>query len=107
MILKFYIINCFGYQNESNGYDLLMFAFGSFVIISMLLFYYSKLPKSNHLITELDNPIYQTKDILLQSNSNDINFSFTEKTTSTWVKILAFIIIIFIATTPFQEFLKL
>jgi hypothetical protein len=178
MILKSFllVINCFGYKNDPNAYDLFMFGLGSFAIISILLFYYSKIPKSNfkendiqterkisrlpkmilylsilipiiillvdffnfgNLFTsfdiimlssitafilysnitpeikklikrpELDNPIYQTKDILLQSNSTNVSFVITERTTSIWVKVIAFVLIFSIAFTPFQEFLGL
>ncbi|ARV15637.1 hypothetical protein [Polaribacter sp. SA4-12] len=103
-------LNCFGpypFGYYPTAYDLLMFTLGSFVIISMLLFYYNRIPKSNDTISELDCPIYHSKDILLQSNSNDVSFFIDKKTTSTWVKILAFFLIIFMVFTSFQEFLGL
>lgn len=101
------VINCFGYQNDPNGFDLLMFALGSLVVISILSFYYSKIPKSNTSTNKLDNPIYQTKDILLQANSAEVNFAIPEAKTSVIVKVLAFVLILFFAFTPFQEFLAL
>lgn len=98
---------CFGgcnnYYWSMSAYDLLIFALGSFVIISFLLFYYKRIPKSNHSITELDNPIYQTKDILLQSSSSDANFMITQNTTSAWVKILAFALIAFVVIIPVDQ----
>ena len=84
---------------------LLLFGIGSFVLISMLLFYYNRIPKSNSPKNELQTPIYQSKDILLQSNSSEINFVIAEKTTSTWVKIFAAIMIIIVAFTPLHELL--
>ncbi len=176
MILKPFllVINCFGYQNDPNGYDLFMFGLGSFVVISILFFYYNKIPKSKFeendmeierkvsrlpklilylliiipsiiilvdffnfgnlfkdfdvfmlifLTTmvlylnispeikkivykpQLDNPIYQTKDILLQSNSADATFVIAERKMATWVKVLVFFLILIFAFTPFQEFL--
>ncbi|WP_339661236.1 hypothetical protein [uncultured Polaribacter sp.] len=168
----FFVINCFGYQNEPNAFDLFMFGLGSFVVISLLLWYYSKIPISNfkendiqieitrsrwpkflayilfiipaiifvielfnfgNLFTSfdvfmlsslvslflylnitpevkkivkrklLDNPIYQTKDILLQSSSSDANFMITQSTTSAWVKILAFILIAFVVIIPVDQ----
>ncbi|WP_439129028.1 hypothetical protein [Polaribacter sp.] len=51
----------------------------------------------------LDNPIYQTKDIILQSNSADANFIIAAKKTSTWTKILAFILIDIVAVTPLVD----
>jgi hypothetical protein len=98
---------CFGgcnnYYWSMSAYDLLMFGLGSFVIISMLLLYYNKIPKSNHNISELNNPIYQTKDILLQSNSSSANLIITQSTTSTWVKVLAFILIAFVVVIPVDQ----
>lgn len=101
-------LNCFGpypYGYYPTAYDLLMFALGSLVIISFLVFYYHKIPKSNNSKTVLDHPIYQTKDILLKSNSANASFVFVEKTASSWIKVLAFVLIILMAFTPFQDFL--
>jgi hypothetical protein len=154
------------------AYDLLMFGVGSFVVISLLLWYYSKIPKSNfkendiqieirtsrwpkllayllfiipaiilfielfnfgNLFTYFDvfmlsslvslllylnitpevkkivkrkileNPIYQTRDILLQSSSSDANFMITQSTTSAWVKILTFVLIAFVVIIPVDQ----
>ena len=93
------------YFNELSAFDLSMFALGSFVIICILNLYYNKIPRSNSSINELNNPIYQSKDILLQSNSQDVSFVIAESKTSTWVKVLAFVLILCVAFTPFQEFL--
>ena len=91
--INFFVINCFGYENDPNGYDLLMFGLGSLAVISILLTYYSKIPKSNSSKDELETPIYESKDILLQSNSLEANFIIVEKTTSTFVKVFVFILI--------------
>jgi hypothetical protein len=93
------------YYWSMSAYDLLIFALGSFIVISILLFYYNRIPKSNSPKNELQTPIYQSKDILLQSNSSEINFVIAEKTTSTWVKIFAAIMIIIVAFTPLHELL--
>lgn len=106
MVLKsfiFLVINCFGYQNEPNAFDLLMFAFGAFVLVSILLFYYNRISISNNPKKEVDNPIYQTKDILLHSNSNKASFAIAEKTSSSWVKFLVFCLIAFLIFTPLQQ----
>lgn len=111
MTYKEYLLSgitcCFGgcnnYYWSMSAYDLLIFALGSFVIISLLLFYYKRIPKSNNPIIELDNPIYQTKDILLQSSSIDANFMITQSTTSAWVKILAFVLIAFVVIIPVDQ----
>jgi len=82
---------------------LLLFGIGSFVLISMLLFYYNRIPKSNSQKSEFQNPIYQSKDILLQQNSINGNYLIAEKTSSTWVKTIIYIFIAIIIFTPFYE----
>ena len=91
------------YFNELSAFDLSMFALGSFVIICILNLYYNKIPRSNSSINELNNPIYQSRDILLQSKGNDINFVFAEKTTSTSVKVILFILIALVVITPIDQ----
>ena len=106
MVLNFFIflvINCLGFQNEPNAFDLLMFGLGSFILISVLGFYYNRIPKSSNIKSELDNPIYQIKDILLHSNSNNASFVIAEKTTSSWVKFFVFCLITFLIFTPLQQ----
>ena len=109
MTYKEYLLSgitcCFGpcYTSTLSGFDIFMFSLGSLVIISILLFYYSKISKSNNTKTELDNPIYQTKDILLQSNCNDDTLIITQSTTSTWVKVLVFILIAFVIIIPIDQ----
>ncbi|WP_165734356.1 hypothetical protein [Polaribacter sp. 20A6] len=95
------------YDRVLTAYDLLMFSFGSFVVISFLLFYYHKIPKNNSPKSKLDHPLYQSNDILLQSNSTDVGFKTAEIKTSSLITILACILILLIAFTPFQDFLRL
>jgi hypothetical protein len=103
--IKLFVINCLGYQNEPNAYDLLMFGLGSFVVISILLFYYNSISKSNNSSRELSNPIYRSKDILLQSNNSNVNLIITQSNTSAWVKVLVFILIAFVVIVPADKFL--
>ena len=84
---------------------LVLFSFGSFMVISILLCYYSKIPKSNSSKSEIQTPIYQSKDILLQSNQVDTNFLIAEKTTSTWVKGFVFVLIFLLVVTPLYQLL--
>ena len=88
----------FGY--DPSAYDSLMFALGSFVIISVLILYYSKIPKSKHSITALENPIYQSKDILLQSNSSELNDFGLKETTSKWAKMLVYLTVLLLVLFP-------
>ena len=97
------LIHFFPYEYGLDLKALIAFSLGSFVVTSILLFYYNRIPKSNQPKIELDNPIYQSTDILLQSNSADANFVIAEKTTSTWVKILVYILIAFVVIIPVDE----
>ena len=98
---------CFGPCPEYriSAYDLLMFTLGSFVLISILFTYYNLIPKSNTSKDELEMPIYESTDILLQSNSVDVNFVIAEKTTSTFVKVFVCILIVIVALTPLYQLL--
>lgn len=82
---------------------LLLFSLGSFLVISILVFYYNRIPKSNQPKSKFQNPIYQSKDILLQQNSINGNYLMAEKTSSTWVKAIIYIFIAIIIFTPFYE----
>ncbi|UAM97415.1 hypothetical protein K8354_13970 [Polaribacter litorisediminis] len=72
--------------------------FDTIVLISIttLIVYSNITPeiKKRIKISNLNNPIYQTKDILLQSNSLDASFIIAEKTTSIWVKVITVIMIV-------------
>jgi len=152
-----------------NGLELLFFAFIAIILVSGLLFYHSKIPKSNfkeneikierrtslwpkivvylliiipiimlfveffnvgNLFTSFDilmlisfvisilylnitqeirefvkkpklkTAIYQSKDILLQSNSNALNYAGVKETTSTWVKTFVYITILLLVLFP-------
>ena len=91
------------FNEQLSAYDLLIFTLGSLFFISISLLYYNKIPKCNNSISELINPIYQTKGIFLQSSSNDANFIITQSSTSTWVKILAFVLIAFVVIIPVDQ----
>ena len=101
------VINCFPdyslYFRGLNGSELFLFTFISLILVSGLLWYYSKIPKNKTLISELDTPIYQSKDILLQENNLQGNDFPIEKTTSVWAKLLVYTLIIIVATTPLFE----
>lgn len=99
------IINCFGYQQLPNGYDLLMFGLGSSVLIFILGFYYNIIPESSTTKSDLQNPIYQSKDILLQSKFNQTNYLVTENKTSTVMNIIIYLITIVVVFTPIYKLL--
>ncbi|PQB08449.1 hypothetical protein BST83_15940 [Polaribacter filamentus] len=69
-------LNCFHFSPYEFGlglFGLLFFGLGSLIVVSIFLLYYNKIPKRNNSVSELTNPIYQKKDILLQLSSNDAN----------------------------------
>jgi hypothetical protein len=100
-----YQFNCFQklYDNSQDFIYLFYFALGTFGVISILLFYYNRIPKSNQLKDINESPIYQSKDVLLQEISTEGNYLIAEKTTSTWVKAIIYIFIAIIIFTPFYE----
>ncbi len=98
-----------GYREPiMTAYDLLMFSVGSFVVISFLLMYYDILSRksNNRNQIELSNPIYQSSDILLQSKNNDASFVIAKKSTSTFVKIIVFILVLYILFNPLNQYLN-
>ncbi|WP_298779192.1 hypothetical protein [uncultured Polaribacter sp.] len=93
----------FPYENGLDFLGLIGFSFFAFLTVSILMWYYNKIPKSQSSKDELENPIYQTKDILLQSNSFDANFIIAEKTTSTSTKLILYVLIAFIVVIPVDQ----
>lgn len=98
------LVEFFNFGNIFTSFDVFMLC-----SLVALILYLNITPKIEKVLyrQELNNPIYQTKDILLQSNSADASFVMPETKTSVLVKIVAFILILFFALTPFQEFLAL
>ena len=75
-------------------------------IISLLLYFnISSKSKKSLKRQNLNNPIYQYKDILLQPKHNKVGFLESDKTTSIWVKVFVYIIVTIVVFTPFQEFI--
>jgi hypothetical protein len=96
-----------GYEPAISAFDLFLFTLGSLLIVSILLLYYNKIPKNTTASNTLDNPVYQSTDILLQSNYNEASFVIAKKPTSIFVKFLVYILILYVVITPFNQFLKL
>jgi hypothetical protein len=95
------------FNEQLSAYDLLIVTLGSLFFISILFLYYNKIPKINLSITELEHPIYKTKDIFLQSSSNDANFIITQSSASTRVKISGFVVIAFVFIIPVDQLFSL
>jgi len=103
-------LNLIYYSPYEYGLDLkalIMFALGSFILISILLFYYNRISKGNSIESELDNPIFQVKDVLLSSISSDSKLIITQSIDSIWVKILVFLLITLVVIIPADQILML
>ncbi|TVZ56277.1 hypothetical protein OD91_1560 [Lutibacter sp. Hel_I_33_5] len=97
------LIDFFNFGNLFTSFDIFMLC-----SVVTLILYFSITPKVKKRFKrqKLDNPIYQSKDILLQSKSLDANFIIAEKTTSIWMKIFVFVLIGIVAVTPLYELLN-
>ena len=87
------------------GIDL--FIIGSIIILVKYL-QYLEIPKNKKVNLKrlnLDLPIYQSKDILLQEKKLGLELIPLEKTTSIWVKAIVFILIFLVTVTPLYQLL--
>jgi hypothetical protein len=98
---------CFGpcYEPTLSGYDILIFALGSFILVTILLWYYKRIPKSKNSNSVLDKPVYQSKDILLQSSNSDANFIDTTKSASTFTKLFVYALVFLVIFIPLYQLL--
>lgn len=99
-------LNLLGFDPFSNSLsfcDLLCFGLGSFVMISILSWYYNRIPKSSYSTNDLERSIYQSKDILLQEYKVQAEYIPAGKTTSVWVKTIVYILVLLVAITPLFE----
>lgn len=78
-----------------SGHDILIFALGLFIWVTILLWYYNRVSKSNNSNSALEVPFYQLKDILLQSNKSEVNFIDTTKSASTFTKLFVYALFFF------------
>ena len=98
-------LNLLGNTFSNSSYDLVVFGLGAFIIVSILLWYYNRIPINNDSRSELTIPIYQSRDVLLQSKFNETNFIIADRTNSTWVKAITYILITIVIVTPFSQLL--
>lgn len=91
------------YEFGIDFFGLVIFSLGAMVVISILLFYYNRIPKSSKKEDNLQNPIYQYNDVLLQTRVVGSNHLSVEKTTSTWVKMVLYLVIAIVIFTPFYK----
>lgn len=85
--------------------DLLAFTLMVVVFVSILSLYYGKVKINGIESIENDVPIYSSKVILLQEKNLGLEVIPSEKTTSIWVKTIAFILIFLVAVTPLYQLL--
>ncbi|WP_299106257.1 hypothetical protein [uncultured Tenacibaculum sp.] len=93
------------FKDLITGFDL--FIICSIIILVNYLKYLEK-PKSNSVSLdnlELDSPLYQTNDILLQGNNLELEFKPFAERTSIWVKTIVFVLIFLVAVTPLYQLL--
>ena len=94
------------YYKDLSIIDLLVFTAIAFVLVSILLFYYERTSgKGNGFSSQIDIPIYNSKDILLQERVGGSNFALAEKNISITSKVIIYSLAIIIAVTSFSEFL--
>ena len=93
------------YEFGLDFFGLIIYALGSFVIVSMLLFYYNKIPKSKAVNLVFDNPIYLSKDCLFQTTNLDEGSILVEKKTSILTRFCVYVLIAIVAFTPLYELL--
>ncbi|WP_026775981.1 hypothetical protein [Polaribacter sp. Hel_I_88] len=99
-------IHFFPYEYGLDLEALIVFALGSFFTISILIFYYNKIPRNNNQKLELDNPIYQSKDFLIESINNNDGLLFSQKSLSISSKIIIYSLIIVFVIKPFSDFIN-
>ena len=93
------------YESGLDFFGLLIFGLGSFVLISLLLFYYNKIPKSKAVNSVCDNPIYLSKDLLFHSTNLDEGFILVEKKTSTFIRFCVYALIVIVVCAPLHQLL--
>ncbi|WP_299118896.1 hypothetical protein [uncultured Tenacibaculum sp.] len=84
-----------------------LFAFALFVVVfcMILSWYYSKIKSRSIGYIKREEPIYGSKDILLQEKKLGLELIPLEKITSVWVKAVVFILIFLVTITPLYQLL--
>jgi len=100
LLTKF--IELFNFGNLFITFDIIVVNF----FMALFLFFTLKQEVKRVIFKEnLINPIYQSKDILLQSNSIDSKLLSVEQTSSIWVKMVLYFFIIVLVFTPVYKLL--
>ncbi len=90
--------------------DLFLFALSSFIIITGLLWYQSNISKGEKSILNdvSEQPLYQSKDILLQERTvnNSLEYIPVKTSVSVFTKIVLAILVFALFVTPLYELLN-
>ena len=90
------------FGNQLTSGELLLFSLGAVITITLFLFYYKNISKSNKNASEA--PIYsQQRDILLQKKSIDGIYLTQEKNISIWTKLTIYVLVIIAIITPLYQ----
>lgn len=95
------------FQRALTREELMVFALISIVMLVLLSIFYQTISKKYaQTINEESIPIYTYRDLLLQENSTSLeSIPLTTKTTLT-TRVIAFILILFVITTPLYQLFK-
>lgn len=84
---------------------LFIFSIGAIICCTILSWFYNKINhKTNNVSIEIEKPIYDFKDLLLQDKIGHSNY-LTLENSSIWVKAVVYVLIFLVAITPFSELL--
>ena len=98
----FSVLNHF--ENLVTSFDLLLIGL---LLLLVSLLEYLELPRTQKKVKEnvLNNPIYHSKDVLLQSKVENANYLVVEKSQSILVKGLIYAMILVVVFTPLYKLL--
>ena len=109
MVYLYSLLTCFNGSYSSfnriiDWNELFIFTTVSFIMTTILLLYYNKIShKTKYNSSQIETPIYNTKDAFLQENIISSNVATAEKEISTVTKIIIFILVILIASTSIMS----
>lgn len=101
-------LNLIRFSKYEFGLDLkslIFYALGTLLLAILLILYYKKIPKSKLADNTLQNPIYESKDILLQPKNVKDSYLDLEDNVSVFTKIWLYIIIAIVCFTPLYKLL--
>jgi len=105
------LINClfnwyWWYTGTLTWKELFLFIVMALAFIKMLLLFYKRISnETEYLSSQINLPIYNSKDVFSQETVGDSNFVLIEKTTSIWTKIIVYGLAILIMTTSMSKLL--